>query len=55
VIPSSTGEDQSNATSIVSSSVRVKTGSVNPSVFGRAFRAAYGVPPSRYRALVRGG
>jgi AraC-like DNA-binding protein len=32
-----------------------RCGFADPSVFGRAFRAAYGVPPSRYRALVGGG
>ncbi|MGY1636386.1 helix-turn-helix domain-containing protein [Geodermatophilus sp. SYSU D00742] len=31
-----------------------RCGFADPSVFGRAFRAAYGVTPSRYRVLARG-
>ncbi|MBB3085808.1 helix-turn-helix domain-containing protein [Geodermatophilus sabuli] len=32
-----------------------RCGFADPSVFARAFRAAYGVPPSRYRARAPGG
>lgn len=32
-----------------------RCGFTDPSVFGRAFRAAYGMTPSRYRALAAGG
>ncbi|MGY1710381.1 helix-turn-helix transcriptional regulator [Geodermatophilus sp. SYSU D00758] len=32
-----------------------RCGFADPTVFGRAFRAAYGMTPSRYRALTAGG
>ncbi|MGY1630593.1 helix-turn-helix domain-containing protein [Geodermatophilus sp. SYSU D01186] len=45
---------RSGARELPLTAVAHRCGFADPSVFGRAFRAAYGVTPSRYRALVRG-
>ena len=46
---------RSGACGLPLAAVAHRCGSTDPSVFGRAFRAAYGMTPSRYRAPTVGG
>ncbi|SNR94762.1 transcriptional regulator, AraC family [Geodermatophilus saharensis] len=46
---------RADARALPVSAVARRCGFPDPSVFGRAFRAAYGLTPSRYRALAAGG
>jgi AraC-like DNA-binding protein len=45
---------RSGARDLPLAAVAHRCGFADPSVFGRAFRAAYGMTPSRYRALAAG-
>ncbi|SNS06608.1 transcriptional regulator, AraC family [Geodermatophilus pulveris] len=48
-------DELARAPDVPLSAVAHRCGFTDPSVFGRAFRAAYGTTPSRYRARVAGG